>query len=60
MYELIMPGDKAYEACLKVMNASMPYSPDRMRRIRYQCREIFEDTSQLALWNRLDVEKNES
>lgn len=59
IYELVMPDDKAYKDCMKVLNRKEVYSIYRMRRIRYRCREIFEDTPGLELWKRLDVEENE-
>ena len=59
MYEMVMPGDEAYNACIEVLNNKEVYSVNRMRRIRYLCKEIFERIPQLALWKRLDVEEDE-
>lgn len=58
MYELLMPGDEAYNACIEVLDNKEPYST-RMRRIRYRCQEIYQKTSSLALWKRLDAEEDE-
>lgn len=59
MYELVMPGDEAYSACIEVLNDKEAYAANRMRRIRFLCQEIYEKTPQLALWKRLDVEEDE-
>lgn len=58
IYQLVMPGEPAYQSCIEVLDSKESYS-NRMRRIRYQCREIFENTPLLSLWKRLDVEEDE-
>lgn len=58
IYQLVMPGEPAYQSCVEVLDSKEAYS-NRMRRIRYQCREIFENTPLLSLWKRLDVEEDE-
>ena len=56
LYELIMPDDEVYGACIEIVNSRKPYSANRMRRIRYIFREIIEAIPQLALQKRLDVD----
>ena len=58
IYQLVMPGDFAYQSCIEVLDSKAAYS-SRMRRIRYLCKEIYENTPQLSLWKRLDVEEDE-
>ena len=58
MYELLMPGDEAYSACIEVLDSKEAYST-RMRRLRFYCQEIYQRTSSLALWKRLDAEEDE-
>ena len=58
MYELLMPGDEAYGACVEVLDSKEAYST-RMRRIRFYCQEIYQRTSNLALWKRLDAEEDD-
>lgn len=58
LYELLMPGDEAYQSCVEVLNSKEAYST-RMRRIKYSCQEIYQQTLKLALWKRLDAEEDE-
>ena len=58
IYELLMPGDPAYQSCIEVLDSKEAYS-NKMRRIRYQCQEIYDNTPLLALWKRLDVEEDD-
>ena len=53
-----MPGDAPYQSCIEVLDGKEVRS-NRMRRIRYLCREIYENTPQLSLWKRLDVEEDD-
>ncbi len=55
LYELVMPEDKEYKDCISILDSKEPYSVNRMRRVRFLCQEIYERTSRLALWKRLDV-----
>lgn len=58
IYQLVMPGDAPYQSCIEVLDGKETRS-NRMRRIRYLCREIYENTPQLSLWKRLDVEEDD-
>lgn len=59
IYELIMPDDEAYNDCLVVLDSKEAYSPNRMRRIRVYCSEIYNKADKLVIWKRLDVEEDE-
>lgn len=58
IYEIIMPDDEAYHACIGILDGRELYSVNRMRRIRYVCQEVFETIPCLALWKRLDVDED--
>lgn len=58
IYELLMPGDEAYNSCIEVLD-SKEHRSARMRRIGFYCQEIYQRTPKLALWKRLDVEEDD-
>ena len=58
LYEIVMPDNQVYQQVVSVMSSKQPDSR-ALRRLTYICSEIYKDTSDLAIWKRLDVEDDE-
>lgn len=58
LYEIVMPNNQVYQQVVSVM--SNKQSDTRaLKRLTYICSEIYKDTSDLAIWKRLDIEDGE-
>lgn len=58
LYEIIMPNNQVYQQVASVMNSKQSNSR-ALKRLTYICSEIYKDTSDLAIWKRLDIEDDE-
>ena len=55
LYQIIMPSEAGYESLTSALDRRKPRS-SKMRRLIYSCKDISEETPELAIWNRIDKE----
>ena len=58
LYEIVMPDNQVYQQVISVMSSKQS-DTRALKRLTYICSEIYKDTSDLAIWKRLDVEDGE-
>lgn len=54
MYEIVMPDDRVYQQVIEIMDTKKQYS-NNMRRLRFLCSEVYENTQGLQIMKRLDI-----
>ncbi|NLS84336.1 MAG: hypothetical protein GXZ14_01800 [Ruminococcaceae bacterium] len=53
LYELVMPDNDAYNEVVKLLDSTQ-VSSTKMRRIKYNCQEVYRHVPSLAIWTRLE------